>query len=264
MAEKDLKVVISAQNNATQAFSQVTSSATQLATAVQASTEKASTAFDQLHAHAALFASLLSTTVISATPAFAAAGEKLSQAQRQLQTAITDSGGVYENYTAAISKAAAAGQQFGLSDVQVTNALQTLVSVTGNTAASLNLMGLAEDLAAAKHMDLASAAQLVGRVFDGNVGILKRYGLAQVDGTSSTEALANLQQRLSGQAEANATELSQFTAESRTSPARSGRRWVRSRVSFRSCRASRSASKPRARPAAYWSICSGRNKPNRQ
>jgi len=145
--------------------------------------------------------------------AIADAGQRFEQTQRLLQTAVEDTGASYDDYSAAIDKATSAGQKYGLSAATVTDGLQRLISVSQNTAASIDLIGLAENLAAEKHMTLASAAQLVGRVYDGNVGILKRYGIVIDANTTSTEALAILQQRYAGQAEANATSLSRFTAE---------------------------------------------------
>jgi phage-related protein len=82
------------------------------------------------------------------------------------------------------------------------NALATLTTVTGSASKGLDLLSLATDLARGRHMDLSSAAQLVGRVADGNVGILKRYGIVLGKGATATQALAAIHQKYAGQAKA--------------------------------------------------------------
>ena len=79
-------------------------------------------------------------------------------------------------------------------------ALTTLTQTTGSSAKGLKLLGLATDLARAKNMDLGKAAQLVGRVADGNTGILKRYGIVIDKGATATQALGELHRKFSGAA----------------------------------------------------------------
>jgi hypothetical protein len=69
----------------------------------------------------------------------------------------------------------------------------------------MSLLPLAMDMAAAKGTDLVSAMELVGRVAEGNVGMLKRYGIILREGASATEALAAMQKAFAGQAEAFAS-----------------------------------------------------------
>ena len=82
------------------------------------------------------------------------------------------------------------------------SALTQLTLVTGSSAKGLNLLGLATDLARAKHMDLAKAATVVGKVADGNTSALSRYGIVVGKGTTATQALAMMQGRFAGQAAA--------------------------------------------------------------
>ena len=51
-------------------------------------------------------------------------------------------------------------------------------------------------------MDVAKAGELIGKVAGGNVGILGRYGIQVRKGATETEALALLQAKFAGQAEA--------------------------------------------------------------
>lgn len=87
-------------------------------------------------------------------------------------------------------------------DEDLQGAFTNIVRVTGDVTKSLELTGLAADLARAKNMDLAKAGELVGKVAGGNTGILSKYGIVIKKGATSTEALGELQKKFAGQAEA--------------------------------------------------------------
>jgi len=79
--------------------------------------------------------------------------------------------------------------------------LEKLIEVSGNAKGALGALPIVLDLARAKHMDLESAATLVGRVMTGNTSMLKRYGIV-VDETK--DAIAQLAAKFSGFAESDA------------------------------------------------------------
>lgn len=89
----------------------------------------------------------------------------------------------------------------GLDDEDLQDAFTNIIRVTGNVSKSMKLTGLAADFARAKHMDVAKAGELVGKVAGGNVGILGRYGISVKKGATATEALGLLQKKFAGQAE---------------------------------------------------------------
>jgi hypothetical protein len=89
-------------------------------------------------------------------------------------------------------------------DDEQRDSLQRLVSVTGDVNKALDLQRTAMDLARLRGMDLATAGDLIGKVYAGNLGILSRYGIVLEKGTTATEALAEIQRRAEGQAEAYA------------------------------------------------------------
>ena len=76
--------------------------------------------------------------------------------------------------------------------------LQRLVSVTGDITKALELQRTAMDLARLRGMDLATAGDLIGKVYAGNLGTLSRYGIVLKKGTTATEALAEIQRRAAG------------------------------------------------------------------
>jgi SLT domain-containing protein len=90
----------------------------------------------------------------------------------------------------------------GLDDEDLQDAFTNIVRATGKVSESLKLTGLAADLARAKHIDVAKAGQLLGRVATGNVTALSRYGVTIDKSATSTEALAAVQRKFGGQAAA--------------------------------------------------------------
>jgi murein DD-endopeptidase MepM/ murein hydrolase activator NlpD len=118
----------------------------------------------------------------------------------------------------------------GFMDKDLEGALGNIVRSTGNLGQSFKLLGLATDIARAKHIDVASAGQLVGKIFAGNTRVLKSLGIqldpvtkaqdklkestkhatdeqkraavAEDKRATAQKAIALLQQKLGGQAEA--------------------------------------------------------------
>lgn len=93
-------------------------------------------------------------------------------------------------------------QMSGFDDEDLQDSFVNLARVTGDVNESLKLNATAMDIARAKNMDVAKAGELVAKVAGGNVGILSRYGIVLKDGASASEALAALQSKFGGQAEA--------------------------------------------------------------
>lgn len=90
----------------------------------------------------------------------------------------------------------------GMDDEALSGAFTRLVRSTNDTKQALAQMTLTADIARAKNMDVAKAADVVGKVLDGNTGILKRYGVEVEKGATVQEALAAAQSAFAGQAEA--------------------------------------------------------------
>lgn len=90
----------------------------------------------------------------------------------------------------------------GIDDEALTSAFTRLVRSTGSVKQAQEQMMLVADMARAKQMDVGAAADVVGKAVDGNVGILKRYGVEIEKGASVTQALGAAQQAFAGQAKA--------------------------------------------------------------
>ncbi len=81
-------------------------------------------------------------------------------------------------------------------------ALASLIAVTGDYGKAMELASISADLARGKNMSYEAAAQLVGKVAMGNTSALTRYGIVLGENATAEEALAELQKRFAGQAEA--------------------------------------------------------------
>ena len=131
----------------------------------------------------------------------AAAEEEVGIAR--LIAAVEASGASWEEASAKIEDyLAKETARTALDDGEGREALARLTATTGDYNEALNLLGLAQDIARGKNIDLQTAAELVGRVHEGNIGILSRYGITLEEGATAQDALAALQERFSGQAEA--------------------------------------------------------------
>ena len=95
-------------------------------------------------------------------------------------------------------------------DEEQREALSQLLYTTGDYQKSLEQLPLVLDLAAAKQMDLGTAAEVIGRVMQGNTTILSRYGIQLEEGATSTEALQMLMEAFGGSAEAMASPFTQL------------------------------------------------------
>jgi hypothetical protein len=140
------------------------------------------------------------------------AAEELGKAHRGLDAQLIANN---DNLRAAVPLVAAVDTKmasFGHTAAESQTALSRLARATGDVDKAAGLMTLTADLSAAKQISLEQAALLVGKVFDGNVSALNRYGIHIEKGTSVTDALRIAQQKLAGQAAAAVTPMEKLHA----------------------------------------------------
>lgn len=119
-----------------------------------------------------------------------------AEALGRYQVAVRNAGDSLEEFeplAQAAAKALQATTKFD--DDTAMDALATLTNITGSASAGLENLGLAADIAAAKQLDLVSAAQLVGRAATGNTAMLSRYGIQIREGA---DAMEELRQKFAG------------------------------------------------------------------
>jgi hypothetical protein len=97
-------------------------------------------------------------------------------------------------------------EQLGFDAANTGQAYKTLVTATQDTTKANHLLGLSLDLARAKHMSVEDAAVALARANTGNARLFTQFGIS-LDTTKpkverTAEAMAKLEARLKGQAEA--------------------------------------------------------------
>ena len=132
-----------------------------------------------------------------------AAGEEDASIAR-LNATISANTNITDEQRKAMDAAVESGQNLAFSDDDLRDSLARLIPRTGDVTKAIELQGLATDFARLRGISLATATDLVGKVFSGNTSILSRYGFTIEKGTTATEALAMVQKAAGGQAEAYA------------------------------------------------------------
>lgn len=133
---------------------------------------------------------------------FKSAIEEASAAERsmaRLGVAVANAGDDMATFGPAAERALKSIQRLTVySDDDAREALTRLITVTGDSNASLQNLSLVTDLAAARSIGLSEAADIVGKAMMGNTTQLNRMGFA---GATAAEALATLRSSVSGFAE---------------------------------------------------------------
>lgn len=136
---------------------------------------------------------------------------KIQQYQQQLDTLkdkqevqanlLKLAAGNFGDYRKQIVAAGKAAIDLGFDDEEASLSVTKLFQRTGDLNQAIKLNQLAMDLARAKHLDLSTAANMVGMVLSGNAKVLKQYGIDLKDTATPAEALNELQIRLKGSAQ---------------------------------------------------------------
>lgn len=186
MAQQDIDIVIKAEDQASRTFDSIS---------------------DKVKSFGVAFTA--AGAVITGAMAFAVKAASDAQVQMQgvdtILNAMKDAGKVAAdsigNYREEIVKASQAALNLGFDDEATALSITKLFQRTNDLKEAISLNNLAMDLARSKHIDLATAGNLVGLVLSGNSRILKQYGIDIKDTASPAEALVELQTKLKGTAE---------------------------------------------------------------
>ena len=118
-----------------------------------------------------------------------AIGEKQEQATKTLEVAIKNTGSSYEEYGKSIDKAVSSGEKNAHNAADTKEALAKLTTALGDPKKALDDMGLAEEVAAKKHISLTDAADQVLKIHQGASKVLKQYGIDASGGAASSKVL---------------------------------------------------------------------------
>jgi len=133
-------------------------------------------------------------------------------AQRSLAAQIKASGESFAANEGAIKTASLSLEKFGFTSEDSEKALTVLERGTGNITRAINLQGTAADLARAKNIDLASAANVLAKVFGGQETALRRAVPGLDKDAHGMDLVREAAARLAGQARAGTTETEKFHA----------------------------------------------------
>jgi hypothetical protein len=198
MSDK-VSISITATDSASAVFGKVASSADKM----DSSLSKSETTMQRFsRTGAAIGAALGAVSGIMADSARAAAEAEVSQ--ERLRAAIEASGDTYEQYAEQLDAAGEAAVSMGFDDEEAADSIARLTASTGDAGEAIDQLGLIMDVARGRGISLADATRIVEAAELGRIGTLARMGIVLDENASKEEALAALQARYAGQAEAYA------------------------------------------------------------
>jgi hypothetical protein len=126
------------------------------------------------------------------------------ESQNRLRASLKTNVPAWDGTTDAIERRILAGQKLGFEDEGLRDSLTVLVGSTHDVGKAFEVMGIAQDLARFKGIDLKTASEALIKVEGGVYRSLKGLGIVLRDGATQQEALAAVQKVTAGQAEAYA------------------------------------------------------------
>lgn len=219
---QQVTITISAKDGASQTFVAVGRSAETMASTAQRAGQTAADGIAKIDKQASLTqgslgklgkgfdivtgaaAGLVGSAVVGFLSDSARAAAESEAVMARLETAVGNTGQAFSDLEPSINAALDGAEQLAFDGEDAADALSVLTSTTGDASQALDLLGLTMDIARGRGVDLATAAQAVGKAADGNVAALTRMGVAVADGATAQEALAAAQATFAGQSEAYA------------------------------------------------------------
>lgn len=146
----------------------------------------------------------MGTAMVASIGSMVNAAAEDAESEARLANVVDNTGQSYLDLKDSIDAALSAQMAHtNYSKTEQQDAMSRLVVTTGDWAEAMGLLTVAMDVAASKNMDLDSAAQLVGKVFEGDVTALGKFGIATKDleksvvgSAAATQALVVAQNNL--------------------------------------------------------------------
>jgi hypothetical protein len=123
-------------------------------------------------------------------------GDKDKIAQKQLQQAIENTGGSWDEYHEKTEEVIKSGEHYGHTAQDTQSALKNIVTKTNDAKGAYASMSLVTDLAATKHISLSQASDVVAKIMNGNTRIMKQYGISQDQVAAAAETSTHKHARL--------------------------------------------------------------------
>ena len=131
--------------------------------------------------------------------------DNFEKSNAKLTQAIKDTGGTFDEYSKQIGTADKSMEQYGYTNSQTQEALANLTIALKDPKKALDDLQMAADLAATKHVDLATAATAVAKAQEGNLKPLKQLGIDLPIASASASGLAKANENLSSETEKAST-----------------------------------------------------------
>jgi hypothetical protein len=125
-------------------------------------------------------------------------------ATARLQQTIKSLGGDYDAQLKKVNEAITAGQKLAFTDDEVRDSFQFLAQATGSSSEALKRQSAAMDLSRGANIPLAQATKMLGKINEENVDTFKKLGIEMADNATEADALAAVQAKFGGQADAYA------------------------------------------------------------
>lgn len=122
--------------------------------------------------------------------------------QTNLRTALKNTIPAWDGSTKAVEKYASAQGALGFQDDEIRASIGQLVGITHDQTKAMELNSLAQDLARAKGIDLATATDIVTKAAQGSGKALKGLGIDTGGATDAASLLDGIQKNVKGSAEA--------------------------------------------------------------
>lgn len=210
MADYPIKLVVDAENNASAALKQIDKDVAGLETSTKSFSTQLQDLKPQFKAMAtagAIGFGAVVAIVGTSVKAFGEAEKEIARMDGMLKTVsketLAKTGMSFDEVRQktldfGISLMKLSGVSDELASVGLTKLFQITKDYTKAQAGAM----LAADLAAYKQIDYSTAVDIVGKVYNGNIGILARYGIVLDENATKEEAIAQLMAMTAGQAEA--------------------------------------------------------------
>ncbi len=131
-----------------------------------------------------------------------AATMRLEQAMKNLSE--VDNMLTFDELKGAVDDLIDKGQKLAFSDDEVRDSLQGLMAATGSADESMVRLAAAQDLARGANIPLSTASKMLGKLNEENVEVFKKMGITLGENATEATALAAVQEKFGGQAEAYA------------------------------------------------------------
>lgn len=144
---------------------------------------------------------------VAAGAAIAFAAKEAIQYEKSLGDLVTTlktvKGASVDTFKAMVKESSRLQDLTGIGDSDILDGMRRFTDVTGDANAALQNSAVIADFATKNKMRLADAALILGRAYNGDIEMLKRYGVQLKEASTGQDALNQISAKFKGAAEGN-------------------------------------------------------------